>query len=145
MGLKTDDHYIGVHLLTHFIPYILSDMAQRSARLTFPREEPTGSDFAPWNKAIRSLCSGSAILPQLLRPYNQTPHLPTEWYTTVDFSDLFYVGRDNITSGTYERYSLRKTRMATRHGRKFDWVSREEGNHPGTLFASVSMVVRHMR
>jgi hypothetical protein len=37
-------------------PFVVSDLAERSILLTFPRKEPTRSDFALWKAAITTLC-----------------------------------------------------------------------------------------
>ena len=121
-------------------PFVISDSAEKSTQITFPREEPTRSDFTLWKVAVSTLCSGTATLPRILGTFLRDPHLPTEWHTNSNSSELYYVGRDNINLGTYEIYTLRSTRMNTRHGRKYVWVSREKGSHPGTHYASISMI-----
>jgi hypothetical protein len=67
------------------------------------------------------------------------PHLPIQWFTDNQSSELFLEGLDS-TNPTYDRYIPQTDRVATRHRRKYKWVSTDYGQHPVTGFASVTMV-----
>jgi hypothetical protein len=54
-----------------------------------------------------------------------------------DMRRLYRVG-DNPTTPSNCTYNIQQGR-GTHHGSKYDWVSREVGNHPRTQYASVVM------
>jgi hypothetical protein len=119
--------------------FVLSDNAEVSPKYTFLQEQPTTSDFKLWKEALNCLCLGTTRLPYTLGRYLRHPHLPCQWYTNESAEALFY-----IDSGTehpeYEVYQLQPSTVGTWHGRKYDWYLSKTGIHPGTHFASVSMI-----
>ncbi len=114
-------------------------MAETSVQYTFPREEPAMMDFTLWKEAINLLCSGSTILPRTLGAFRVPPHLPMEWHTDCNTSILYYTGGED-TPDSYQVYIPRNHSMTTRYGQKFDWSASVIGPHPGTHYASVSMI-----
>ena len=96
-------------------------------------------DFTLWKEAINLLCSGSTILPRVLGAFRFPPHLPMEWHTDSNSSILYYTGGEDTTD-SYQVYIPRDHRMTTWFGQKFDWSTSVIGHHPGTHYASVSMI-----
>jgi hypothetical protein len=119
--------------------FVLSDSIETSVLYTFPREDPTTSDFKLWDEAVRRLCSGTLRLPYTLGRYLSRPHLPIQWFTDNQSSKLFLEGHD-ITNPTYDRFIPRTDRVVTRHGRNYEWDSTVYGRHTRTQYASVTMV-----
>jgi hypothetical protein len=62
-----------------------------------------------------------------------------EWHTDCNSSILYYTGGVD-TLDSYQVYIPREHRITTRHGQKFDWSASVIGPHPGTHYASVSMI-----
>jgi hypothetical protein len=116
-------------------------MTEKSLQYTFPWEEPTPSNFNLWKEAVARLCAGTTNLSYTLGPFLHNPHLPKQWFLTISSEALYLIG-DDTTHPTYDVYILRVGRMETRHGWQYDWSSCEEGTHPGTHFASVTMISR---
>ena len=96
-------------------------------------------DFTLWKEAIKLLCSGSTILPRVLGAFCVPPHLPMEWNMDSNSSLLYYTGGEDTTD-SYQVYIPCDHRMTTRFGQKFDWSTCVIGHHPGTHYASVSMI-----
>jgi hypothetical protein len=119
--------------------FVISDMAEESARHTFPREEPLPSHFTFWKEAIHLVCSGSTQPPCILGRFVSRPHLPSLWHMDTH-STILYLSGGNNNSPTYKVYTLRQGRMGTRFGQKYNWSSSKEGPHLGTHYASVTMI-----
>jgi hypothetical protein len=79
-------------------------------------------------------------LPYTLGKFIRHPHLPCPWYTTLLAREVYYSVDKTSASPTYEIYQLRHGGIGMRHGRKYDWYATNSGPHPGTHFASVTMI-----
>ena len=117
--------------------YVTSEFSEESVELTFPREEPTPSDFRLWKDAVRLLCGSTTQLPYTLGPYLRRPHLPSEWYTDATADKLF---RANTMTIGYELYLRIDDRMRTRHGTRYLRSGTHLGPHGGTHHGSITMI-----
>jgi hypothetical protein len=115
----------------------VSECSETSALHVFPREEPTPSDHRLWGEAISRLCSGTTTLPTSLGSFVWFPHIHCQWFSNEEADTLYLVG-DESSPPRFDTYHKRGG-CSTRYGRKYDWVSAENGTHSGTHFASVAM------
>jgi hypothetical protein len=69
--------------------FITLDSIEVSEAHTFPREQPTESDFRLWNEVMIKLCLGSTSLPYILGNFLRKPHLTWSWYTTAEADCLY--------------------------------------------------------
>jgi hypothetical protein len=92
-----------------------------------------------WKEAIHLLCYRSTQLLCILGRFVSRPHLRSSWHTDTH-STILYLSGGNNNSPMYEVYTLQQGRMGTRFGRKYNWSSSKEGPHPGTHYASVTMI-----
>ena len=118
--------------------FVISDSTEQSVLHTFPREEPSRSDHRLWGSAIASLFNGSSHLPYTLGRYVSSPHLPRTWFTTNQLDFLYRVSEQG-SSSAFDVYVLQEDRVSTRRGRRYVWIGKEQGQHPGTQYASVTM------
>ncbi len=112
----------------------ISDSAESLVLHAFLQEQPSPFDFHLWKEAIGCLCSGTTILLSTLGRHIHLPHLPVLWFTTTYCAHLYHVC-ENI----YDIYKKRRG-LGTRHKTKYDRISTEGGPHPGTHFASVTIM-----
>ena len=118
--------------------FVLLDEVETSESFTFPQEEPTRADFGLWDEAISHLCSGMKLLPYPLGKCLQSPHLPCQWFTTLQATEVYHTP-DNPTTRSYEIYKIQRGRISTRYGLRYEWHSTCAGLHPGTHYTSVTM------
>ncbi len=97
--------------------FIISDSSELSCTHTFPREQPTATDFCLWNKAIGKLCSGTTSLPYTLHLYRDAQTNPP----------------------LYNTYRRQRGCVGTRYGKRYNWIETAIGAHPGVFYASVTM------
>jgi hypothetical protein len=117
--------------------FIISDLSELSCVHTFPREQPTATDFPQWNEAIGKLCSGTTSSPYTLGHFLRKLHLPWSWYTTTEADHLY---RDAQTiPPLYITYCRQRGCVGTRYRKKFNWIETAIGAHPGMFYASVTM------
>ncbi len=96
--------------------FITSDLIEVSEAHTFPREQPTESDFRLWNKAMIKLCSGSTSLPYILGNFLSKPYLPWSWYTTAEADCLYH--ESLVSSPSHDIYCCQRTGVGTRYRKK---------------------------
>jgi hypothetical protein len=119
---------------------VILDMIEVSIFHIFPHKEPTSSDYWLWKDATAVLCSRSTSLPYNLGKFLCFPHLPCRLFTTSSSKEIYYALDNNPAQPSYELCVLRHTRVSTRHGWKYDWYSNNLCLHPGTHFASITML-----
>ncbi len=117
--------------------YNVLDCSEISALHVFPRKKPTPFDHRLWREAISWLCSGTTTLPTNLGPFVRFPHIHCQWFSNEEADTLYLVG-DESSPLRFDTYHKRGGR-STRYGRKYDWVSAENGTHSDTHFTSVTM------
>ena len=141
--------YKGVHMLSCLVkcdgreirPDVLDDQEGQSLR-QFPQERPTPTMLATWNDAIASLAgdvvNGNMCLPSPLGKFLREPLRHDGWYSSTDESSLYH-DTDEATHTVYEKDKECSTRLTRRTSNKYRMLTRRDGNHPGTKYASVDM------
>ena len=117
--------------------FIILDLSELSCAHTFPREQPTATDFCLWNEAFGKLCSGTTSLPHTLGHFLRKPHLPWSWYTTTEADHLYRYAQ--TIPPLYDTYRRQRGCIGTRYGKKHDWIETAIRAHPGVFYASVTM------
>jgi hypothetical protein len=111
---------------------IITRQQLKSTR-TFSWEQPTPTDFAYWNTAIRLITSPSLTYPHRLGQYLQQPHIPYEWLASPDKSFLYHT-----YNGGYDIFERSTNQVTTRSGPSYSKISTSVGSPPtDSLYASV--------
>jgi hypothetical protein len=118
--------------------FVTLDYVETSHSHVFPKEEPLASDFRLWRDAIHRQCFGTSTLSVSLGQYIHPPHIACRWFTTADATMLYYHedNSDNVSYIAYVKCDVQRTR----HGHTYLQHSRKIGMHPGTHYASVTML-----
>lgn len=111
---------------------IVTRQQLKSSR-TFSWEQPTPSDFATWNTAIRLITSPSLSYPRRLGNYTQQPHIVYEWFASPDKLFLYHT-----FTGGYDIFQRSTNQVTTRSGPVYTKISTAAGPPPtDSLYASV--------
>jgi hypothetical protein len=113
-------------------PKVISGRPGSSSHV-FSWEQPTPSDFALWESALRCITSPYLRLTPALGPYLCEPHVPYEWFASEDEEHLYH----HFSPAGYDIFKLRHDCVRTRSGRRYDKISTLPGQSSAPKYASI--------
>ena len=107
----------------------------------FPMEQPEGSNFCLWKRAV-DLLSREGKLLQEVGKYVKFPHVRWQWSASMDRTVLYRERLDGGEDRTYV-FQLMEDRVQTRTGGVYEWNHTRQGIKEGRRHATVVGVDDH--